>query len=141
MSKYEDDVMDLYLGPGITPADLRSLTLAQIEDQIADMVREHALDSEPESTEAEINSAIEDAAALIYQAARTYTAAEVRQAAQDALDNWDWSAEPDLAAGMQYGLEAIRDYRDEPLELDRAYSDIWHWLDEIARGYAAEIAR
>lgn len=70
---------------------------------------------------------------------RVFTAAEVRHAAQEALDNWDWDAEPELAGGMRYGLEAIRDNRDEPLELDRAYSDIWDWLDEIARGYAAEM--
>lgn len=71
---------------------------------------------------------------------RVFTAAEVRQAAQEALDEWDFDAEsPHTAAGLRHGLECIRDNQDAPLELDRAYSDIWDYFYEIGLGYAAEM--
>lgn len=64
---------------------------------------------------------------------RYFSADEVREAAQQALDNWDWDAEPEKAPAMRAALQRIRDGQSDSLTLDRSFADIWDWLDELAR--------
>ena len=82
---------------------------------------------------------------------RTFTAAEIAQYAKDALDNWDFEVELDNGRSQKWveaQKEALRfdeEYaqslwcEDGPMELDRAYSDIWDFLYEFSINMANQV--
>ena len=138
--------VDLYLDKSVNLLELAWMTQDEIANQIIeDMVRDGV--GEQDASEAEIMEAVDMAAAEIYREVqeavegdrelpwdrrRRFTATEVREAAQQALDNWDWDA-VDNAPAMQAKLAGIRDGHTADLLLDRAFNNIWDWLDEGAR--------
>lgn len=73
---------DMYVDRSADPREIAMWTQDQIEEAIADAVREAALDSEPDASDAEINTAIEETAALILLEAQ-YLAAQYAERDSD----------------------------------------------------------
>lgn len=77
-----------------------------------------------------------------YDNAREFTPAQVVEAAEDAVDNWDWEAESDGPEMKQF-LEGwdesfVRDtFADDDGIVRIEYKDIWEMLDEFARSSLA----
>jgi len=78
---------------------------------------------------------------------RLFTAKNIAECAKEALDNWDWDVEldnnsPKHVEAQKEALRFDEDYaaelwcEDGPMELDRAYSDIWDFLDEFSKNIA-----
>lgn len=72
---------------------------------------------------------------------RTFTANEIRQAVQGALDNWDWDEAKNPIA-EKARLQETSKIADEIVEqqgnghvftLDRAYNNVWDWLSERSK--------
>jgi len=82
---------------------------------------------------------------------RVFTGKEIAQCAKDALDNWDFDVElengrsPEYVAAMKDALTFDANYaaelwcEDGPMELNRAYGNIWDFLDEFANNMASQI--
>jgi hypothetical protein len=78
-AKSTHSVMELYIDKSANLVDLAWMSQDDIENQIGDMVREHALASEPDASEGEIAEATSNAAHTILL--------EVRQAVVEAIYN------------------------------------------------------
>lgn len=77
------------------------------------------------------------------ETSRIFTPVQIVEAAQEALDNWDFDVEidngrsPKFVKAMKEALTFNEDYArslwGEEMDLDSAFSDIWDFLDEFAR--------
>lgn len=80
-----------------------------------------------------------------YDQSREFSPDQVIEAANDALDNWDWDRGVDnrIAEGDEgickeflsnwdknYVINSFAD-NDGVIRLDRAYKNVWDWLDEF----------
>lgn len=80
---------------------------------------------------------------------RIFTASQLAEAGQSALDNWDWDVEADegksekAIAAMREALDITTDEAEqnwgEEMDLDTAFGDIWDFLYEFAVSTAANI--
>jgi len=77
---------------------------------------------------------------------RLFTAKEIAQAAQEALENWDFDVieeSEEYVASYKAALDISEAdatelwCEDGPMDLDSAYQDIWDFLDEYAKCIAA----
>ncbi len=66
------------------------------------------------------------------------TASQVKKAAKEALDNWDFKAIPD-GAKQRKVLQSIVRAGGFPIEYNRGFSDIFDWLAEYASATAADM--
>jgi formylmethanofuran:tetrahydromethanopterin formyltransferase len=112
---------DLYLDKGTVLTELAGLSQDEIEDRIAAMVRAHALDSEPDASAGEINTATEAAAHEIRQAVLQATTTAIYdavsgadnrdEAAELSQDIYEWLADGDTRGATLEQL--VADYREE----------------------------
>lgn len=67
---------------------------------------------------------------------RTFTAEEIREAVQGAVDNWDWAEGDEMKISRlnetaRMADEIVEQQGDgETFTLDRAYNNVWDWLHE-----------
>jgi hypothetical protein len=127
MTRNYGTAVDLYLDKSTNLVDLAGLGQDQIEDQIADMVRAHALDSEPDATDGEINTAIEEAAHTILLEVRQAVIADIESHLSDA-DCRAWAAGEltpnSTALTKKYGPFQVWGV-SEPQGLETPLSVIW----------------
>jgi len=67
-----------------------------------------------------------------------FTVSQVKQAAQEALNNWDFKAIED-GAKQRKVLRGVVSRGGFPVEYSRGFTDIFDWLAEYASATAADM--
>lgn len=80
---------------------------------------------------------------------REWTAEQLAEAAQDALDNWEWEVFEEGRDGRKAEVLAMTDidycrtsFADDDgiIRLEKAFKDVWEWIDErMESGYSSSL--